>query len=46
VNYLPDKSAVSALMRSEARMENQLSSVGPEDNVSTCVVTQGEVLSK
>ena len=31
-------------MRSEARMENWLSSLGPDDNVSTCVITRGEVL--
>ena len=31
-------------MRSEARMEDWLSSVGPDDNVSTCVITRGEVL--
>jgi predicted nucleic acid-binding protein len=44
VNYLLDTSAVSALMRSEARMEDWLSSVGPDDNVSTSVITRGEVL--
>ena len=31
-------------MRSEARMEDWLSSVGPDDNVSLCVITRGEVL--
>jgi len=31
-------------MRSEARMEDWLSSVGPDDNVSTSVITRGEVL--
>ena len=44
MTYLLDTSAVSSLMRSEARMANWLSSLGPDDNVSTCVITRGEVL--
>ena len=31
-------------MRSESRMDAWLSSVGPEDNVTVCVITRGEVL--
>lgn len=44
MNYLLDTSAVSALMRSEARMEEWLSSVRPDDNIYTCAITRGEVL--
>lgn len=44
MDYLLDASAVSALMRSEPRMGTWLSSVGPDDNVTVCVITRGEVL--
>ena len=42
--YLLDTNAISALMRTDARMASWLSSVEADDRVSVCTITRGEIL--
>lgn len=42
--YLLDTSAISALMREDARMAAWLASLGPNDLVVTCTIVRGEIL--
>ena len=42
--YLLDTSAISHLMREDARMTSWLSSLPGEDRVVTCTIARGEIL--
>jgi predicted nucleic acid-binding protein len=44
VIYLLDTSAISALMRADARMASWLSSIGVDDRVVICTIARGEIL--
>lgn len=44
VTYLLDTSAISALMRADARMASWLSSIGADDRVVVCAIARGEIL--
>jgi predicted nucleic acid-binding protein len=44
VLYVLDTNAISALMRTEARMASWLASIGADDRVVICTVTRGEIL--
>lgn len=44
MTYLLDTNAVSALMRADARIAAWLSSIDPDDRLTICTITRGEVL--
>jgi predicted nucleic acid-binding protein len=44
VTHLLDTSAISALMRADARMASWLSSIGADDRVVVYAITRGEIL--
>jgi predicted nucleic acid-binding protein len=44
VIYLLDTNAISALMRTDARMASWLSTIGVNDRVVICTIARGEIL--